>query len=346
VRLLTGLLLLAWLLPFAGDVEAFFGLTGWFDRQAYVEAARLTNGPPKNITWSLLYLCGSNEGLLRAAYWAAIAVLVLFTLGVGTRWTGVLTWLVVASFTANPAFDDEVDPLLLMLTAYLALGYLLLGLRTRGLSWSERIFGRFDTLFARGLLWRPGVAMPQSVSANLSMRLIQVNLAIMVVTTGLHKLQVADWWSGVALWFSLYPALETSVDHIRELIPEASWYVGLLNIAVYATLAWQLLFPTFAWRGGLGRIVLLTGAVVAFIGSAWVYSMPLFGAALAIGCLAFLSEEDWAKAGRAWKWISAFVGARLEGKPARGRHGDASTTRPQRSGPGERSELKAAERLT
>ena len=37
LRVLFGLLVLAWLLSFWGRQEAFFGLGGWFDRQAYRE---------------------------------------------------------------------------------------------------------------------------------------------------------------------------------------------------------------------------------------------------------------------------------------------------------------------
>src|SRR5262245_40485855 len=81
LRLLTGLLLLAWLLPLAGSAEAWFGIGGWFDRRAYSEAARLPGGPPQPFGWSVLYLLGTNPALLRAAYWVAVLVLFLFTVG-------------------------------------------------------------------------------------------------------------------------------------------------------------------------------------------------------------------------------------------------------------------------
>jgi hypothetical protein len=291
LRLLVGVLLLAWLLPFAADVQAFFGLHGWFDRQAYAEAARLADGPPKGIGWSLLYLCGTNAAALQAFYWGSVAVLVLFTLGVGTRLTGVLTWLVVASFTANPAFDDEIDPLLHLLALSLAVGYLLLGLRDRNLSWAQRLLGRWDTFLLPGVFPHAAGERP-SVAANLAARLIQVHLAILLVATGLHKLQFGDWWSGAAYWYPLHPALETHMDGLRGLVPGAGSYLGCLGAAAYATLAWQIAFPLFAWRRGLGRGILLLGAVAGWAGAAWLYRMPLYGPAFAIGCLAFVSGEE------------------------------------------------------
>jgi hypothetical protein len=287
VRLLTGLLLLAWLLPLAGDVDSLFGLHGWFDRQAYAETARLPNGPPKPVSWSLLYLCGANPAALHVAFWASVGVLVLYTLGVGTRLTGVLVWLIVVSFTANPAFDDEADPLLLLLTFYVMIGYLLLEVR------NGRLLGSWRT-FPLGWSGRVRQAVPgPSLGANLALRLIQVHLAVIVVTSGLHKLQFGDWWAGVAYWFTLHPPLETTIAGVQAEARSSPNSLYLLNAAAYLTLFWQIGFPLFAWRRGWWRVLLLGGAVVGWIGTAVMYRMPLFGPAVLIGCLAYVSPEGW-----------------------------------------------------
>jgi hypothetical protein len=323
VRLLTGILLLAWLLPLATDVQAFFGLQGWFDRRAYVEAARLADGSPKVIGWSPIYLAGSNPKAISAFYWGSISVLALFTLGVATRWTSVLTWLVVVTFTANPAFDAEVDPLLLLLTLYLALGYLLLGLRDRQASWLTRVLGSSDTLLLGGIFRRRDEASYQSIAANLALRLIQVHLAIVIVTTGLHKLQFGDWWSGVAFWYPLHPTLEVTRDRLVEMAPEASSYLAMLGIAAYATLAWELFFPVFAWRKNLARIILVGGALAGWIGSAYIFHAPLFGSAIAIGCLSFLTESEWALLARLLRRLPAIgaIGERLARQTEHRPHG-------------------------
>jgi hypothetical protein len=317
LRLLTGLVLLAWLLPLAGDVEAFFGLHGWFDRVAYVEAARLSDGPPKAISWSILYLCGGNATALQVVYWGSIAVLALFALGIGTRLTGVLSWVVVVSFTANPGFDDEVDPLLHLLALYLAVGYLLLGTRDPKLSWAQRLLGRWGTFGLPGLFPRREEEAPASIAANVAARLVQVHLAILLTTTALHKLQFGDWWSGMAYWYPLHPALGTQMDSLRALVPGASGYLGWLGAAAYATLAWQLAFPLFAWRGGLARVVLLAGALAGWVGADSLYRMPLFGPAFAVACLAFISPEEWATARAAvWRiWALGRTQAGCHGKP-------------------------------
>jgi hypothetical protein len=341
--LLTGILLLAWLLPLASDVQAFFGPQGWFDLPAYRAAGRLiekvnkgetdpSEGPPKAIGWSPIYLFGFNASVVKCIYWGSVAVLALFTLGVATRWTSVLSWLVVVSFTANPAFDAEVDPLLIMLTLYLALGYLLLGLRNGGASWFERILGRSDTILLGGAFNRRDEATPRSIAANLALRLIQVHLAIVVVTSGLHKLQFGEWWSGSAFWYPLQPTLDLKREDLVEMTPNAANYLTMISIAAYATLAWQLFFPVIAWRRGLGRIILLGGALAGFIGSAYIYQAPLFGAAIAIGCVAFLTESELAGIGRLLRRLPA-VGriGKLTAQVHRRPHGNSLTRDTQTS---------------
>src|SRR5262249_4027039 len=98
LRFGSGLLFLAWLFSFAGHQVELFSLNGWLDRKALEEMpANLT---PVPIGWSILYLAGDSVALFQALYWGSLAVLALFTLGVATRITGVLTWVIVVSFFA------------------------------------------------------------------------------------------------------------------------------------------------------------------------------------------------------------------------------------------------------
>ena len=105
VRVLAGLLFLFWLLPFAGNVEAFFSFQGWFDAKGYREMSRelgrfQVSNSPFNFGWSLLYAIGDDVNLVKAVYWGTIGVLVLFTLGFAPRITAVLTWVLIVSFVS------------------------------------------------------------------------------------------------------------------------------------------------------------------------------------------------------------------------------------------------------
>ncbi len=309
IRFLTGLLLLAWLLPLAGQVDALFGLQGWFDRQAFVQAAKLNQQTiPKPITrdsWSLLYPIGANPAALLAFYWGSIAVLVLFTLGVAARLTAIAAWLIVVSFTASPVFDMEADPLLLMLTLYLAVGYLLLGQWRRGWNPLQRVLGSGDWIVGWRWFHPSDSSSRASEAATLALRLIQVHLAVILVTTGLTKLQIAEWWSGVAHWYNLYTPLSTTMESLRARARDGDWFIAQLNVMAYATIAWQIFFPTFAWRSGWWRLLLLGGAVVGWIGLATLYRIPNMGPALLIGCLSYISATEWGKIGQGLSQISS-----------------------------------------
>src|SRR5262249_11922996 len=138
VRVLAGLLFLAWLLPFAGHLDALFGLQGWFDERAYADAAREFQDMSQFFSWSILFLLGKTPTALTATYWAAVAVIFLFTLGVWTRLTAILTWVFLVSFTANPATQYDADCLLTIPAFYLMVGYVLYGQRRPNLSWAAR----------------------------------------------------------------------------------------------------------------------------------------------------------------------------------------------------------------
>jgi hypothetical protein len=304
LRVLAGLLFIAWLLPLTGHQAELFGLDGWFDRKAYLEASQLPGGAPAPIGWSLVFLCGSSTAALTALWWASLGVLVLFTLGVATRVTGVLTWLVVASYLATPAASFDADFLLAILAFYLMIGYLLLGQWNGRPSPVGRLLG--EGTFLSGLKANDDVT--PSYAANLAVRLFQVHFALIVVVSALHKLQFGDWWAGVGLWYPLYPPFSLSAERIRAMAPDAVSTLVWLSLVQYVMLAWQFGLPAFAWRRRW-RVVLLGGGVLAWVGAVLVYGQPLFGPFYLIGCLSYLTPAE-------WRGLTRWAGQRL-GQPAR-----------------------------
>jgi hypothetical protein len=297
---MTAVLVAVWLLlTFAMQLSNFVGPEGWIDTPALKDVADLKENlqipkdqPPFVPSWSLLYLCGTNSTALTALFWAAVVVVVLFAIGVLPRITGVLTWIAVASFTANPAFQYEGDALLLLLTFYLMVAYVLFGQRTPGISWAGHIFGPLAIWpLSRSEPTPAGMPRP-SLAANVALRLVQVHIALIVFSSGLHKLQFGDWWAGTALWFPLHPPFKTTLaDAIAER-PNAESYLGLLNVGTYCVLAWQIGFPLFAWRPRW-RFVVIGGGVIGWIGAALLWGVPLIGPAIFIGCLSFVTPTTW-----------------------------------------------------
>ena len=291
LRVLTGLLVLSWLLPFAGHLDSLFGLEGWFDQRAYVEAAKLTESTVPIADWSPVFLFAADSTALAALFWASVGVAVLFTLGLWPRLTAVLTWLAVASFTANPALRYGGDTLLAILVLYLMVGYVLIGQGRPDATPVDRWLGGWPGWWRRLVGLRTDPDQP-SVAANFALRLIQVHFAIVMVTSGLHKLQFGDWWAGVALWFPLHPPFETTLSEARANADHPRLYLGVLSVAAYAVLAWQIGFPLYAWRRKW-RPVLVGGAILGWAGLLYFGDLPLYGPAIVIATLSFLSPEEW-----------------------------------------------------
>lgn len=298
LRLFACILFLVWLVPLAGHVEAFFGLGGWFDRQALQEAAQLAaqygETPPVPV-WSVLYLCGTSSVAVQAVYAVTLLVVVLFGLGLWPRLTSVLTYVLVTSFAGPPAAPYDADALMILFAFYLMLGYGLMGVLQPGQSWARRLLGlRSVRLWARST---PGAPGDESIAANVALRLAQIHLAIVLVASGLNKLQYVEWWTGHAYWYPLHKPLETTAESLRVYRGNLESYLGWLGVAAYATLAWQIAFPLFAWRRGLARIVLLGGAAAALVGNVFVLDQPLFGPILVVGCLSYLTVGEWRRLG-------------------------------------------------
>ena len=294
IRMIFGIILLCWLLPFAGYVDDFFGSDGWFDQTAYNEARQAGSQAEDLIgrhAWSPLYIIGQNTGVLHAFYWGSIVVLVLFTLGCFTRITSVLTWLIVFSYTVNPLISVDTDEFMRLIAFYLMIGYLLIDLLRTDLPLWQRILPPFQHSVWSMLKTHENSV--RSSAATVTLRLFQVHFALAVVMMGLQKLQIAEWWGGVTFWYPLHRPTETTLEGINSLRAKSESYLMFISLASYLVIIWQVFFPTFAWRGGLCRWVLLGGALAGTVGLMVIYPIPLMGPVFLLLCLTYLTDFEW-----------------------------------------------------
>src|ERR1019366_1166910 len=177
---------------------------------------------------------------------------------------------------------------------YLMIGYLIVGQWSGNLTTLECILGSRNDFVLLARSASGGTGERTSHGANLMMRLRQIHFAIIMVASALHKLQMADWWAGVALWYPLHPTFQTSLESLRLEAPQGARTLFFLSLFEYGVLAWQLAFPVFAWRSGWWRILLLGGAVIGGLGVFFRFKLPLFGPFIVLGCLSFLRPEEWA----------------------------------------------------
>ncbi len=91
VRLIVGLLALWNLLVYGLDLRDFLGSTGWADPQA----VRIVQGAVKPYAWSFWFLV--PDGLLWPTWVLCVLAAFMFAVGLFSRTTAVITWVVLAS---------------------------------------------------------------------------------------------------------------------------------------------------------------------------------------------------------------------------------------------------------
>ena len=265
IRVATGLLAFWSLLVLGLDLPDYFGSDGWAEPSA-VRAAQ------RSLTWSFWFLV--PDGGLRTAWAACLVVLALYTVGLFSRTTAVLAWVIVVSTVrrvpvALYGFDQVLSPLTLYLAATGAGGQAV-SLDRFLRRWRQARSGAAipapSSPVPGGAARRVAPAEPAApsptVSANLSLRLIQLHLLLIYGMAGLGKLQGPSWWNGLALWGTMTAGEFVSFDFT----PMARRPM-LINLMTHASLALELLYPILIWIR-VTRPLALLGAAALHLGIA------------------------------------------------------------------------------
>ena len=237
IRIVVGLLLL-WSLGWLGtDLRGLLGSHGWID-QATLHEARHSDW-----VWSLWDFV--PDRLLGLAWAGSMLLLLLFTLGVAGKITAPLAWAIAVSTTRrNPFILHGFDQILTLWSFYLAVCLA-----------SSQAFSVDRWLTRR----RGGPEQPQpSIPANLGLRMIQLNLALIYGAAGIAKLRGMSWWDGSALIKTLGNAEFRPFDLTWILAAPAGVY--FLNLLTHLAMWTEVLYPVFIWKKATRPIVL--GAVV------------------------------------------------------------------------------------
>lgn len=285
IRVLLGLLLL-WNYGVLGlDLQAFLGSNGWADPEA-VRFFMQRSDPPSS-AWSLWL--GVPDHLLIPAYVGVLVVLVLFTVGLGSPVVAVLTWAIVASTTRrSPVIVFGFDQIASTLALYLAVT----GASGQAVS-LDRYIGRWRR--ARAELARRrkgGLALEGAVedgtpsptiSANLSLRLIQLHLCLMYGMAGLAKLQSPNWWDGSAFALLLGYAEFRPVD-----LTWLAAYPYVLMALTHAAIFLEIGYPALVWVRPLRPLVV--GLTIGLhLGIMLMMGLYEFAAGMIIANLSFAS---------------------------------------------------------
>jgi Vitamin K-dependent gamma-carboxylase len=265
LRIFTGLMLVYTHAVWGLALNDFFGPTSW------LSPALVRSIEAGQYTYSFWFWVPSQW--MWPAYALSMVIFVLFTLGLWTRLTSVLSLFTAISYAHRvPAALFGLDQINVMLTLYLSIG-------PSGQNLS------LDRWLLMRRLGRNAPAPAPSASANLAQRLIQFHMCVIYLFAGLSKLQGPSWWSGEAMWRAFANLEYQSLD-----MTWLAWHPWLVNMMTHVSVVWEISFCVLIWKP-LWRPVMLAGAVVMHVGIGLCLGMWTFGLIMLVGCASFLPNE-------------------------------------------------------
>jgi len=169
-----------------------------------------------------------EPGILWALFSCWVAGAIMLLVGWHTRAAAIVTWVLTISFSnANPHIDNAGDTI-----RNIALFYLMLA--PCGAVWS------LDMRWTKRKEVSPGPVYIWPWH----LRLLFIQLVLIYFMNGLFKLTGADWLGGNSLYYVLGDITLTRFSLAQMPIP-----LGVLRLATWLVLAWELSFPLLVlWR--------------------------------------------------------------------------------------------------
>ena len=289
IRVLVGVLLF-WDVAVLGlDLHDYLGSEGWIGPEAVRQYLALRS------PWAWSFWPWVPDRWLPAAWAGCLVVMALFTVGLWSRVTAVLAWTIVVAIARRApvalfGFDQMISTWALYLAAFGASGQALSVDRVlaRRRASTGAGPGRGDNERVAGNT----VRLTATVSANLSLRLIQLHLALVYGSAGLSKLRGTEWWDGTAMEMIILTPEFRRFDLVWLLA-----YPTLLGLATHAGLLLEIAYPILIWSRKL-RPLLLLAVVLMHLGIDLLLGLTEFGLTMIVANLAFIPgawlREIWA----------------------------------------------------
>jgi predicted DCC family thiol-disulfide oxidoreductase YuxK len=229
------------------------------------------------------------------ARWQLIAFHVLFLLScfcfmIGWR-TSWVKWIVLIGQLSydrrNPVLPYGVDNILACLLLILCLAPI-----GRALSFDRAR----EIRRAREKDLEAAVPPFRSPWAGACIRLIQIQMALLFLYSGLNKVRGDDWWNGDAIWL----VFVTNDYYDRTILNVLASHYWLVNIATYSTILIEIAFPFLVWSKQT-RPLMLAAAIFLHSQFALLMGMPYFSFVMASGHMSFVRPRWLARLGAAWK---------------------------------------------
>lgn len=260
-----------------------FGMSSdrWFGNEGMIpqDSARFLMESAGSPIWqqpSLLWLT-DDRSILLLLHVVAIVAAAAFTVGLFTRVSGTVALVMLLSYAHRAPFVSiHGDPILAFMMLYLVLGPC-----GQMFSWDRMLANRRGSDLP--------LATKPSISGQISLRLIQVHLAMFYGMMGLTKLHGDSWWDGEAIWQLLAQTQSRPSDwtSLRS-------YPLLINLWTHAQVWLELGFAVLIWNRYF-RNGLLVATSLLWLMFIQITGMATYGLVLMVAGLAFLPEETWQK---------------------------------------------------
>lgn len=102
---------------------------------------------------------------------------------------------------------------------------------------------------ADGVSWWPGSPEgPATPGARLVLRMLQINLCVAYLSSGIAKVQGTDWWTGEAIFRSVMMPAYASFP-----MGWLAWYPFVAKLLCWGTLVLEVGYPIFIWPAATRR---------------------------------------------------------------------------------------------
>lgn len=273
------------------------------ERQQIIDYMAVWGADPRqlyargNPVFSLWFHISSPEGLW-IGHICILIVMAMFTIGLYTRTTAVISWIAMLSYIQrSPQILFGMDTMMNIAMVYLMIG-------NSGAAFSvDRLLARRRVL--RNILQRDGQPTPQeaaflqapprSVSANFAIRLMQMHFCIMYMSAGLSKLKGTTWWDHNATWWTLanpefspilFPWFKDILIFLAEHRPIFALAMG--SVVVF-TLLLEICFPCLVWTHV--RPWMVFGGVLLHTGIGLTMGLSIFSLFMMTLLLAFFPPQ-------------------------------------------------------
>lgn len=289
LRVVAGAMLLYSHLVLATDLTSFLGDSAWVSNET---ARQLHDGTFgfRDWGWSYLWLIDSPT-LLRAHHGLTIAVTAAFAVGLLTRVTGPMAWLLQLMYL------HRLTGALFGLDQIVTYSVMYLMLSPCGSCFSVDAWIRRRCSHRRAssrlLRWLFPEATP-SIAANIATRLLQLHLCVIYLFGGLAKARGTTWWDGTAIWLSVGNYEYQSIN--------MTWlanYPRLFSAMTHTTVFWEVFYCALIWPRK-SRPWMLAGAVAMHGGIAAFLGMMTFGTMMIAANMIFVPPEWIARLAHRW----------------------------------------------